>query len=89
MQSKILETQVYTTLFEKRSADNHPIYELQKRVTDYVCPKIVQVYGLNEIYARDVPQDEFRDDIRSMIMFRGLEATEFMSGQTFEEYKSF
>lgn len=81
------------------------IYTLKSPLTDYICPQIVQVYSEDEIKAQDIPgltqtdsqtqissqtsSSLFSDDIKSVIMFRGLEKDEQMNGQTFEEYKKF
>lgn len=52
-------------------------------MTDVVCPKIVQVYSEGELRSRDIPQDGFMDDVKAVIMFRGLEQDEETTGQTF------
>ena len=63
------------------------MYTLTDRVTDYVCPQIVKVYSENQLMAQDIPGTEFTDDVKSLIMFRGLEKDESINGQTYEEYK--
>jgi S-layer homology domain len=69
--------------------DNQSIFELKNRFTDYICPKIVKVYNLDEIRAIDIPTTTFTDDVTSVLMFRGLEQGEEINGQTFLTDKRF
>jgi hypothetical protein len=54
-----------------------------------VCPQIIKVYDKDELLTRDIPKDGFTDDVLSVVMFRGLEEGEYMSGQSFADYKKF
>ena len=65
------------------------MYTIENRITDYICPKIVQVYGEDQLLAKDLGSSVFTDDMKSIIMYRGLEKEEQMSAQTFLEYKRF
>jgi S-layer homology domain len=69
--------------------NNQSIFELKNRVTDYICPKIVKVYDERDILASDVPSTQFTEDVKSVIMFRGLEQGEETDGQTFLADKRF
>ncbi len=73
-----------------KNLDGQEIFIIQNRVTDYVCSKIVKVYDANELKIKDVSaKNPFYDDIRALIMFRGLEKDEKNLGITFKEYKSY
>jgi len=86
---QILPTQSYVTPAGK-TQNNQNIYTIENRVTDYICPQIVQVFSENDILARDIQTATvFTDDLKSMIMFRGLEQDEQTNGQTFEEYQKY
>ena len=65
------------------------MYTIENRITDYICPKIVQVYGEDQLLAKDLGSSVFSDDMKSVLMYRGLEKDETFSGQTFFEYKKF
>ena len=47
----------------------------------------MKVYDASEIRALDIPKVGFTDDVKSMIMFRGLEKDEKQFGQSFASYK--
>jgi S-layer homology domain len=81
-----LTTQATLTLDPNKVVES-PVYTIANPVTTYVCPQIVQAYTQRELVAIDIPATEFSDDIRAMIMFRGLEQNEAFSGQTYTEYK--
>jgi large repetitive protein len=69
--------------------NNQSIFEVKNRVTDYICPKIVKVYNLDEILATDIPSAVFTDDVSSVLMFRGLEKDEETTGiQTIKTYRN-
>ena len=85
---KILPTQTYVNL-DSSLRDGYPVYNLTNRSTTYVCPQIVQMYSASGILAKDIPSSEFSDDIKALIMFRGLEVSEKVIGQTYSGYKSF
>ena len=71
------------------TTSNQKIFNLENRVTDYICPQLVQVYNQSELTAIDIPSTEFLDDIKSVIMFRGLESDEPNGLQTFKKYKKY
>jgi hypothetical protein len=48
-----------------------PVYEVKNRITNYICPKVVQVWEADSLRATDIP-DQFSDDISALIMFRAL-----------------
>lgn len=48
-------------------------YTMNNRVTDMVCPTIVQPYSESEVVASDIASSPFMTDIKAMIMFRALE----------------
>ncbi len=85
---KLLPTQAYVNL-DASLRDGYPVYNLSERVTTYICPQIVQMYNEKAIKAQDIPQIDFTDDIKAIIMFRGLEKNERVIGQTFTEYQKF
>jgi hypothetical protein len=87
--TQILSSQSLVTPLTEKTLTNQSIYELKDRVTSYVCPKIVLVYKEKQLTPSDIPSSEFADDIKSLLMFRGLEDNETMSGQTYLEYKKF
>ena len=49
----------------------------------------MKVYDEQKIKASDIPTVQFTDDVKALIMFRGLEKDETSLGQTFLEYKKF
>ena len=63
------------------------VYSVENRVTEYICPKIVQVYSEDQLKAGDIPTSLFTDDVKSVIMFRGLEIGEPENSQTLQTYK--
>lgn len=75
--------------YDSKNQDGLQIYNLKERITDYVCPQIVQVFKENKIETKDIPKGEFSDDTKALVMFRGLEANEKLIGQTYEAYKKF
>ena len=53
-----------------------------------MCPKIVKVFDADQVRATDISANTvFFDDIRALVMFRGLELDEQYLGQTYTEYK--
>jgi hypothetical protein len=72
-----------------KTDDGKEIFTLKDRLTDYICPQIVKVYNKSEILSTDIPKFGYTDDINALIMFRGLEINESLSGQTFKDYKKF
>ena len=58
------------------------MFELKNRITDEICPNIVQEHELEEVITQDRGQ-EFFDDISAVVMFRGVEKDEDILGQTF------
>jgi hypothetical protein len=85
---QILSTQVFVTPAEK-TPEWQPVFNLTNRSTEYICPKLVQVYDEKSLITLDIPTTEFTDDIKAVIMFRGLELGEPKWIQTFEEYKKY
>jgi hypothetical protein len=61
---------------------------LKNPLTDYICPKVVKVYDLESIIAKDIPTGNFTEDIYSLLMFRGLEKDEEITWQTFLDGKN-
>ncbi len=78
--TKILPTQSQI-LPDTTTKNQKTIYTLPTTLTDYICPKIVQVYTGSQIQSTDIPENEFSDDIRAMIMFRGFEIDETTKNQ--------
>jgi hypothetical protein len=74
IQIQVLPTQVWLKPVTT-TPGNQPIYDLTRRVTEFVCPQIVQVYAQNQLLAKDIPSD-FSDDVKAVMMFRGLEFNE-------------
>ncbi len=85
---KILPTQTYVNL-DSTLREGYQVYTLSERVTDYVCPQLVQVYSLGDLKTQDIPSGDFTDDIKALIMFRGLETNEKIIGQTFSDSQQF
>ncbi len=85
---KLLPTQVYVNK-DANTRDGYPVYNLSQRVTTYICPQIVQMYKEDDLKANDIPVIEFTDDIKAILMFRGLEKNERVIGQTYTEYQKF
>lgn len=56
-------------------------------LTNYLCPKVVQVNTLNQIKATDITNSVFSDDIKTLIMFRALEKDELTHGQALTTYR--
>ena len=48
-------------------------YTVNNRVTNMVCPTVVQPYGESQVLATDITTSPFAYDIKGMIMFRALE----------------
>ncbi len=71
----------------KLAGTTYPVYELKDRVTEYVCPRIVKMYDESSLQATDISNIDFAEDIRSVLMFRGLEQGEEASGATFTAYR--
>lgn len=44
--------------------NDQAIFEVQDRVTDYICPKIVKVYNENDILASDISSIQFSEDVK-------------------------
>lgn len=86
---QILPTQSLVSYNSVLSDGKTQIFDLKERVTDYVCPHVVQMFTLSEIQATDIPRNFFIDDVKALIMFRGLEENEKLIGQTYEDYKKF
>jgi hypothetical protein len=74
IQIQVLPTQVWLKPVTT-TPGNQPIYDLTRRVTEFVCPQVVQVYAENQLLAKDIPSD-FSDDVKAVMMFRGLEFNE-------------
>ena len=74
IQLQILPTQTFLRPVTT-TPGNQPIYDLTTRVTEFVCPQLVQVYSENQLLATDIPS-EFSDDVKAVMMFRGLELNE-------------
>ncbi len=85
---QILPTQSLVS-YHSQLSDGTKVFDLKERVTNYVCPQVVQMFTLSEIEATDIPRNNFTDDVKSLIMFRGLEENEKLIGQTYEDYKKF
>ena len=85
---QILPTQSLVS-FNSVLSDGTKVFDLKERVTDYVCPQVVQMFTLAEVEAKDIPRNYFVDDVKSLIMFRGLEENEKLIGQTYDDYKKF
>lgn len=47
------------------------------------------MYDQSEVQAKDIPEIDFTDDVKALIMFRGLEYGEKIIGQTFKSYQKF
>jgi len=71
------------------TSSGQKIYNLSGRITDYICPAIVQAYPYNELVVQDISNSSFQDDISALMMFRGMEKDEMNLGQTYEEYKKY
>ena len=66
------------------------VFNLENRITDFICPQVVQAYDYSDLVVRDNPTSGvFHDDIAALMMFRGLEKDEMNLGQTYEEYKKY
>ena len=61
----------------EQNTSNQNVYTIENRITDYICPKIVQVYGEDQLLAKDLGSSVFSDDMKSVLMYRGLEKDEF------------
>jgi hypothetical protein len=85
---KLLPTQTLVN-FDSVIREGHSVYNLTDRVTTYVCPQIVQVFKEDQLRANDIPAEGFTDDIKSLLMFRWLEQSEKVIGQTYTEYQKF
>ncbi|MBP9779643.1 S-layer homology domain-containing protein, partial [Candidatus Gracilibacteria bacterium] len=85
---KLLPTQTLVNL-DSSVRDGYSVYNLSERVTPYVCPQIVQMYKEDELLANDIPTVDFTDDVKALIMFRGLEKNERVIGQKYSEYQKF
>lgn len=75
------------SFISKLAGTTYPVYELKNRVTEYVCPRIVKIYDESSLQATDISRTNFSEDIRSVLMFRGLEQGEEASGATFTAYR--
>ena len=84
-----LSTQHGVTLNNQTTPSGQKIYNLSGRITDYICPAIVQAYPYNELVVQDISNSSFQDDISALMMFRGMEKDEMNLGQTYEEYKKY
>lgn len=69
------------------NTDQKNVYTLTNRATEYICPQILQVYTGGELKAQDIPASLFTDDVKSVIMFRGLEIGEPTDAQTLQTYR--
>lgn len=52
------------------SAPNYPTIPVENTITDFICPTIVKVFDENELRATDIPNNEFADDIKAILMYR-------------------
>ena len=84
-----LSTQQGVTPSTQTTSSGQKIYNLSGRITDYICPAIVQAYPYNELVVQDISNSSFQDDISALMMFRGMEKDEMNLGQTYEEYKKY
>ncbi len=84
-----LSTQHGVTPNNQTTPSGQKIYNLSGRITDYICPAIVQAYPYNELVVQDISNSSFQDDISALMMFRGMEKDEMNLGQTYEEYKKY
>lgn len=84
-----LSTQHGVTPNNQTTSSGQKIYNLSGRITDYICPAIVQAYPYNELVVQDISNSSFQDDISALMMFRGMEKDEMNLGQTYEEYKKY
>ena len=84
-----LSTQQGVTPSTQTTPSGQKIYNLSNRVTDYICPAIVQAYPYNELVVQDISNSSFQDDISALMMFRGMEKDEMNLGQTYQEYKKY
>lgn len=69
---QILPTQSYVK-FEENTEEGYKIYTLGNRITDYICPQIVQVYEDTEVNIWDFQTEGASDSVKSTVMFRGIE----------------
>ena len=84
-----LSTQQGVTPSTQTTPSGQKVYNLSNRITDYICPAIVQAYPYNELVVQDISNSPFQDDIAALMMFRGMEKDEMNLGQTYEEYKKY
>lgn len=84
-----LSTQHGVTPNNQTTSSGQKIYNLSGRITDYICPAIVQAYPYDELVVQDISNSSFQDDISALMMFRGMEKDEMNLGQTYEEYKKY
>ena len=84
-----LSTQQGVTPSTQTTSSGQKIYNLSGRITDYICPAIVQAYPYNELVVQDISNSPFQDDIAALMMFRGMEKDEMNLGQTYQEYKKY
>ena len=84
-----LSTQQGVTPSTQTTPSGQKVYNLSNRITDYICPAIVQAYPYNELVVQDISNSPFQDDIAALMMFRGMEKDEMNLGQTYQEYKKY
>ncbi|MBP9812218.1 S-layer homology domain-containing protein, partial [Candidatus Gracilibacteria bacterium] len=70
------------------SAPNYPTIPVENTITDFICPTIVKVFDENELRATDIPNNEFADDIKAILMYRGLERDEKNLGLSTLRYRN-
>ncbi len=44
--------------------------EIENPLTENICTKLVQIYTPNEVRAKDLPDNEFRESIQKLISYR-------------------
>ena len=84
-----LSTQQGVTPSTQTTPSGQKVYNLSNRITDYICPAIVQAYPYNKLVVQDISNSPFQDDIAALMMFRGMEKDEMNLGQTYQEYKKY
>lgn len=82
------ESHATSTLVPTTSLDKgHRIFEVKNRLTDYICPKVIQVWESDQLNATDIVWSAYIDALSRVIRFRAVEKDEEITGQTLTTYR--